>query len=171
MRPSSPPPHRDQLATATTDENGLYALTLPPYNGDVLLVVRGGSYIEDSLSPANGGQPRRLTVDIDFIGPAMDYRTGQPATANITPISHLAYHLARYHVRERGEPVAQAVDDAFNHLSAHFGNIPRTATDLDWRTVTPANVMQTPSAQLTAAQRAGLILAGLRFASAFGSGP
>ena len=148
------------LASTTTDETGFFGLTLPAYNGNVLLVVRGGTYLEEALALPDGGQPPRLMVDVDFVGLVMDYRTGQPATANLTPISHLAYHLARYHVREHLEPAAQAVDDAFSHLGAHFGNVPRTATDLDWRTVTPASLTETPSAQLTAAQRAGLILVG-----------
>ena len=107
----------DQLATATTDDSGFFALSLPPYNGHLLLVARGGTYVEEALASADGGQPTRLTVDVDFVGLAMDYRAGQPASANITRISHLAYHLARYHVRERGEAIAQAVDDAFSHLA------------------------------------------------------
>ena len=44
----------DTLATATTDESGVFGLTLPPYNGDVLL----GSYAEEALPPGDDGKPR-----------------------------------------------------------------------------------------------------------------
>src|SRR5271166_3692216 len=40
----------DQLATATTDSTGHFGLSLPAYNGDVLLVVNGGSYAEEALT-------------------------------------------------------------------------------------------------------------------------
>jgi len=150
-----------ELASAITDENGFFGLTLPAYNGDVLLVASGGSYPEEALALGDDGEPKRLDLDVDFVGLAMGYRTGQPTIANSTPVSHLAYHLARYHVRTRGEPAAQAVADAFDHLGMHFGNVPGSATDLDWRTVMPVDVNDGTGAQLTASQRASGVLAGL----------
>jgi hypothetical protein len=150
-----------ELASAITDENGLFGLSLPAYNGDVLLVASGGSYSEEALAPGDDGEPKRLDLDVDFVGLAIGYRTGQTLMANITPVSHLAYHLARYHVRRQHEPAAQAVADAFDHLGMHFGNVPGSATDLDWRTVTPATLAEGTGAQLTASQRASGVLAGL----------
>jgi hypothetical protein len=85
----------DPLATATTDDDGFFGLTLPPYNGDVLLVATGGTYAEEALPLDDQGNPRRLALDRDFLGVALDVQTGQPATANITPISHWAVQLAR----------------------------------------------------------------------------
>ena len=98
-------------------------------------------------------------MNVDFLGVLSGYTAGIPAVANITPISHLAYHLARYHVRTRGETVGQAVADAFAHLNAHFGGL--GLNDLDWRTVSPANLGSGGGAQLTAAQRAAVVLVGL----------
>jgi hypothetical protein len=152
----------DELATATTDATGFFGLSLPAYNGDVLLVVSGGSYSEEALAGGDGGTPSTpVAVNVDFQGLLMGYQTGQSFTANITPVSHLAYALARYHVQTLGESSAQAVSDAFAHLGAHFGNIPGVATDLDWLTMTPASLGGGGGAQLTAPQRAAVILAGL----------
>ncbi len=152
----------EQLATTTTDSTGFFGLSLPAFTGDVLLVVNGGTYLEEALVDADAGVPGpSLTVNVDFVGIVLGYQAGQPATANITPVSHLAYSLARFHVRNLGEPVAKAVTDAFTHLGGHFGNVPGVATDLDWRTVVPSALGAGDGAQLTAAQRAALVLAGL----------
>ena len=75
----------DTLATATTDETGFFGLTLPPYNGDVLLVATGGSYVEEALPPEDDGRPRRLTLDRELLDAGLDVRTGPPATANSIP--------------------------------------------------------------------------------------
>jgi hypothetical protein len=150
------------LASANTDANGFFGLTLPAYNGDVLLVVTGGSYVEEALAGGgNGTGSTPLAVNVDFTGLVLGYSAGTSVTANVTPISHLAYHLALYHLRNRGEPLVQAVEDAFTHLGAHFGNLPGVAADLDWRTVKPAVLGSGGGAQLTAAERAAVILAGL----------
>jgi len=152
----------DELASTTTDTTGFFALSLPAYNGDVLLVVTGGSYVEEvSASDAGISAPNTpVAVNVDYTGLLMGFRTGQPSTANVTPVSHLAYALARYHVRTLGEPAAQAVSNAFTHLDGHFGNVPGASTDLDWLTMTPAS-LGGGGAQLTAPERAAVILAGL----------
>ena len=150
-----------ELASGTTAVDGSFGLTLPAYSGDVLLVATGGSYVEEALAPPSGSTAGStpLNVNVDFLGVLSGYTAGVPAVANITPISHLAYHLARYHVRTKGESVAQAVANAFSHLNAHFGGL--GLNDLDWRTVTPASLAGGSGAQLTAAQRAAVVLVGL----------
>jgi hypothetical protein len=150
-----------ELASGTTGPDGSFALALPAYSGDLLLVATGGSYVEEALAPQTGstGGSTPLNVNVDFLGVLTGYTAGVPAVANITPVSHLAYHLARFHVRTRGESVAQAVADAFSHLNAHFGG--DGLNDLDWRTVTPASLAGGNGAQLTAAQRAAVVLVGL----------
>ncbi len=152
----------EQLATTTTDDSGFFGLSLPAFSGDVLLVVNGGSYVEEALNDVGDGGPSPfVTVNVDYVGLVIGYQAGQPATANVTPISHLAYALATYHVQSLGEPVDKAVAAAFIHLGAHFGNIPGVSTDLDWLTVVPSGLGVGDGAQLTAPQRAGLVLAGL----------
>ena len=150
-----------ELASGTTAVDGSFGLTLPAYSGDVLLVATGGSYVEEALAPPSGstGGSTPLNVNVDFLGVLSGYTAGVPAVANITPISHLAYYLARYHVRIRGDSVGHAVADAFTHLNAHFGGL--GLNDLDWRTVAPANLGSGGGAQLTAAQRAAVVLVGL----------
>jgi len=150
-----------ELGSGTTAVDGSFGLTLPAYSGDVLLVATGGSYVEEALAPPSGSTAGStpLNVNVDFLGVLSGYAAGVPAVANITPISHLAYHLARFHVRMRGESVGQAVEDAFAHLNAHFGGL--GLKDLDWRTVSPANLGSGGGAQLTAAQRAAVVLVGL----------
>jgi hypothetical protein len=151
-----------ELATTTTDSSGFFGLSLPAYSGDVLLVATGGSYLEEALSGGDGGSASgAVAVNVDFMGILLGYQPGQAAVADITPVSHLAYALAQYHVTTLREPVTTAVDDAFAHLGAHFGNIPNVATDLDWLTVTPTGLAGEVGAQLTAGQRAEVILAGL----------
>lgn len=152
----------EALATSTTDASGFFGLSLPAFSGDILLVVNGGTYVEEALVDGDAGvSGPALTVNVDFIGIVLGHQAGQPSTANITPISHLAYSLAQYHVRTLGEPLGTAVTDAFTHLGSHFGNVPGVATDLDWQTVVPMPLGAEAGAQLTAAQRAGLVLAGL----------
>ena len=53
----------DALGTSTTTDDGFYGLTLPPYNGDVLLVATGGTYAEEALPANDQGNPRRLAFD------------------------------------------------------------------------------------------------------------
>jgi hypothetical protein len=146
----------DALAGARTDESGLFGLTLPPYNGDVLLVATGGTYAEEALPPDDEGKSPRLTLDRELLGVAIDVRTGQPAVANVTPASHWAVHLARFHAAH-GVEGHSALVDAFAHLNAHFGNGPGTSPELDWETFVPGAL----TSQLTAPDRAALILAGL----------
>jgi hypothetical protein len=150
-----------ELARGTTGADGSFGLVLPAYSGDVLLVATGGSYVEEALAPPPGstGGASPLAVNVDFEGVLTGYTAGVPAVANVTPISHLAVALARFHVRTRGEPVDQAVADAFGHLNAHFGSA--GLDDLDWETVTPASLSGGGGAQLTAAQRAAVVLVGL----------
>ena len=152
----------DELATTTSEASGFFGLSLPAYAGDVLLVATGGSYFEEALAGGDAGPPGSpVALNVEFMGLLMGYEPGQPATANITPVSHLAYALARYHVTSLGESATQAVTNAFAHLGAHFGNIPGVATDLDWQTVTPSTLSGGGGAQLTATERAAVILAGL----------
>ncbi len=151
----------DTLATATTDDSGFFGLTLPPYNGDILLVATGGSYAEEALPLDDDSKPRRLTLDRELLGVALDVHTGQPATANLTPISLLAVHLARFHVASRHEDAHSALVDAFTHLNAHFGNGPGVTPVLDWQTFVPAAPEDGSGVQLIPADRANLILAGL----------
>jgi hypothetical protein len=150
-----------ELAQGATAADGSYALVLPAYSGDVLLVATGGSYVEEALAPPPGstGGASPLALNVDLEGVLTGYIAGVPAVANVTPISHLAVALARFHVGKRGEPVPQAVADAFAHLNAHFGSA--GLDDLDWQTVTPASLSGGGGAQLTAAQRAAVVLVGL----------
>ena len=152
----------DELATTTSDTSGFYGLSLPGYAGDVLLVATGGNYVEEALAAGDGGPPSpSVALNVEFMGLLLGYEPGQPATANITPVSHLAYALARYHVASLGESPAQAVTNALAHVGAHFGNIPGVLTDLDWQTVAPSPLSGGDGAQLTAPERAAVILAGL----------
>jgi hypothetical protein len=52
----------------------------------VLLVATGGTYVEEALPPDDDGKPPRLTLDRELFGVPVDVRTGQRATANITPV-------------------------------------------------------------------------------------
>ena len=150
----------DTLASGTTDESGAFGLTLPPYNGDILLAATGGTYPEEALPPGDDGKSRQLTLDRELLGATLDVRTGQPATANITPVSHLAVHLARFHAKH-GEDGHPALVEASTHLNAHFGNVPNVSPVLDWQTFAPAAPQGGSGVQLTPADRANLILAGL----------
>jgi hypothetical protein len=152
----------DELATTTSDTSGFYGLSVPEYAGDVLLVATGGSYVEEALAAGDGGPPSpSVALNVEFMGLLLGYEPGQPVTGNITPVSHLAYALARYHVASLGEAPAQAVTNALAHVGAHFGNIPGVLTDLDWQTVAPSPLSGGDGAQLTAPERAAVILAGL----------
>ena len=69
-------------------------------------------------------------------------------------------HLARFHVKSSNEDPHSALVDAFGHLNAHFGNGPGISPALDWQTFVPGPDTG-GGLQLTPADRANLVLAGL----------
>lgn len=142
----------DQLAQAKADESGDFALALPPYQGHVLVVATGGSYLEEAI----GLGVQLGDVELQLMLP--DFKTGTKLEGvRITPVSTLAVPLARFHV-SKGVAIGEAHREALKHLHAHFGGV-------DWSTITPADLTVEGVTNLSPEARAGLLLAGLSWMS------
>lgn len=139
----------ESLATAVTDESGVFALTLPAYNGAVLLVASTGTYSEPAL-----GVPAKLDgFELTLVLPAV--RAGEKvADLRVSPISTFATAVASHRVKNADEQLAPALDEAFIHLNNHFGGV-------DWRKVVPADLGIERGAQLDDAAKAGLVMSAL----------
>lgn len=138
----------EALASVKTDEAGAFALDLPPYQGNLLLVAAGGSYPEPSI----GLGVQLGTNELSLLLP--NFTTGTKLDGlRVTPVSTLAVAFARYHAA-RGVAAADAHDAARLSLHRHFG-------DVDWSTVTPADLTVAGTTNLSPESRAGLVLAGL----------
>lgn len=140
----------EALASTSTKEGGLFSLTLPSYNGHLLLVASSGSYVDEAT-----GLPARLDgQELTSVFP--EYRAGSEATAvSINAVSHWVAQLASFHVAKSKVPLESAISDARRHLHAHFGN-------LDWARVVPADLNTAAGATLAGdAERAGLVNAAL----------
>lgn len=136
------------LAQGKADEGGNFDLSLPPYQGHVLLVATGGSYVEEAigLGVQLGDNELQLLVP--------NFTTGsKPEGLKLTPISTLAVALARFHVAA-GESVADAHAEALQHLRQHFGGV-------DWMAVLPADLTDAGVTVLSLETKAGLVLSGL----------
>lgn len=136
----------DELATATTDEAGVFEARLKPFNGAVLVVASDGTYVEEALGLEVGLSSNELATYV------ADVRAGGTVdNIRLTPVSTLAVAFTRFHVG-RGQAVKAAWDEARTNLNAHFGT-------LDWASVSAADV--TKSTSLSQEGRAGVLLAAL----------
>lgn len=138
----------EKLADATTDDNGAFTLSLPPYSGALVIVASTGSYIEEAIGLGVKLDGNELTALV----PA--YTGGAVITGiRVTPVSTLATALALVHARAGGK-LAAAHEEAKQHLHQHFGGV-------DWSTVSPADLSVAGVTNLSPEARAGLVLSGL----------
>lgn len=102
------------LASTTTDSTGAYSLELRSKDRPVLVEISGGYYNEllsGQRIELNGAQ--QLTA-------VSDYRSGQPLTTMVTPLTHLAAALAQYKIAQGGT-VQAAITAANREVSQLFG--------------------------------------------------
>lgn len=138
-----------ELASATTDADGAFEMKLPPYSGPLLIVASSGTYTEEAIGLGVKLDGNELTALV------ASYTGGAVISGlRVTPISTLASSLTIFHVQSSGKAVAEAHDEARLHLHKHFG-------DLDWGTVSPADLSVAGVTNLSPEARAGLILSGL----------
>ncbi len=102
------------LTSAITDTTGGYSVELRSKDRPVLIEVSGG-YYNELLSGERidlSGEQRLTAVT--------HYRSGQPLTIMVTPLTHLATALAQYKISQ-GVAVQAAVTAANNEISQLFG--------------------------------------------------
>jgi hypothetical protein len=137
----------DQLATATTDEQGAFVLAMGTAKGALLLVASGGTYADEAT-------PSVLTLSDELTALIPSFSVGTKLEhVTLSPISHFATTLALYHT-SHGVDLAEAFATSRRHIEDHFGGV-------DWSTVVPTNLTTSTGAQLDQTGKAGLILAGL----------
>jgi hypothetical protein len=144
------------LGSASTDEAGAFTISLPAWNGPLLLVASSGTYLEEAV-----GLPVKLDGN-ELLALVPDYQSGAKLSGlRVTPVSTWAVGLAAFHCRGSApdagpEVLTGALAEAFTHLHAHLG-------ELDWRSVTPADLTTAQTVSLSPEARAGLVLAALSF--------
>ena len=132
------------LASATTNELGLYSLSLQAESGPVWVELTGGNYTEEADLNNVILQPGHKLVAV------ANYKTGTSLTVAVTTYSYLAAGLAQHQIKQ-GTAVAAAIDSANSRISKLVGlnilnTIPKQITDV-------AN----QSASLTPALRYGFL--------------
>lgn len=139
----------EALGSATTDETGAFSVSIPAYNGPLLVVASTGNYTEAAL----GAAAKLDGFELTYVLPS--YKSGgRVDRVFVSPISTFATALATHRVRNADDSLDVAVDEAFTHLNNHFAGI-------DWRTVAPADLTIARSVQLDDSAKAGLIVAAL----------
>ncbi len=140
----------EALASTITQEGGAFSLSLPSYNGHLLVVVSSGSYVDEAT-----GLPARLDGQ-ELTAVVTGYRAGTETTGtSINAVSHWVAQLASFYISKSKAPLEGAVADARSRLHAHFGN-------LDWSRVVPTDFNTAGGATLAGdAERAGLLNAAL----------
>lgn len=106
--------------SGTTNDDGFIGLTLPPYNGDVLLVATDGTYAEEALRPDVDGNPCRLAVDL---GISLDVQTSRPVSRR-SPAScpsPIARSISERFYTRQSEDGHESLANARIHLNVHFG--------------------------------------------------
>ncbi len=141
-----------RLGGTTTDDNGAYAIDIQAPSQIVLIEVRGGRYMEEA-----NGSPVSL-AEGQVLRAVGRYRSGQPLTLMVTPLTHMAVALAEYKIGN-GISAGQAIDEASAAIDQFFA--------LDVQATRPATITPPdasgadPSAGLPADTLYGLYLAGL----------
>lgn len=126
----------DLLASSTTDENGAFSANFAASDQPVLIEVDGGHYIEeasDTLVRVKSGQGL-LALSA--------YKSGQPLTVNVTPLTMLAVGLAQYKIAN-GDDVAKAIEASNTELLDIFSVRVTSTTPRDIRV--PGEVTETVS--------------------------
>lgn len=115
------------LASTSSDATGSYSIELRSKNRPVLIEISGGHYNELlSGERIDLGADQRLTT-------VTWYHSGQPLTAMVTPLTHLAAALAQYKIAQ-GVTVQAAITAANSEVSQLFGvdvttTFPRSITE------------------------------------------
>lgn len=87
-----------RLGDTQTDDSGAYAIDIQAPSQIILVEVRGGSYVEEaSGSPVSLAEGQVLRA----IG---RYRSGQPLTLMVTPLTHMAVALSEYKIDSGMKP-------------------------------------------------------------------
>lgn len=138
------------LASTNTQEGGTFSMSLPSYNGHLLLVASSGAYVDEAT-----GLPARLDGR-ELLAVLPSYRAGTEATgASINAVTHWVAELASFYVTKSKVPLDDAIADARSRLHTHFGN-------LDWSRVAPTDFNTAAGATLAGEpERAGLVNAAL----------
>ena len=135
------------IATAITDVNGNYSLTLPSgFSGPVLLTSIGGTYVDDVT-----GQ----TVQAGALSVLLPSASGN-VTAEMTPLTSLAAQLALQVAQATGEPAATVATLLNSELGSYFGLTNLTGTPL-----VNVNTANCAASATQASIDTSLVLAGL----------
>ncbi|KAF0190816.1 MAG: hypothetical protein FD165_2374 [Gammaproteobacteria bacterium] len=117
----------ERLGGGTTDGEGRYAIDVRAPDGPLLIEVAGGNYSEEATGTAVALQDGQLLRAVSL------YRSGQPLTVTVTPLTNLAAGLAAYRI-STGAGVGAAIASAVADVSQAFGvnvrdTTPRVITD------------------------------------------
>lgn len=138
----------ERVGSGSTELDGAFDVQVGRTEGPLLIVVKGGSYVEEATGAVVNESPVELTAIVPT------FAAGSRVAAMVNPVTHLATAHAEHSVRVLGVPLATAVTHSLAELGNHFGAF-------DWRGSVPADVTQSGSPTMDSAARAGLLLAAL----------
>jgi hypothetical protein len=143
------------LVSTTTNPDGSFTLTVPPYNGALEIVATGGSYL-DEVRRNGSNQPLTVSVSREMSSILASYSAAGSYRVTISPVSTIARGLTKAYLANRD--LGTAVTDAWTCVNQHFGGV-------HWQDVAPLNLSVNPGESVVAnvsddATKAGLILAG-----------
>lgn len=141
-----------QVGTGQTGEDGAWSVDVGLSEGPFLVVVSGGSFVDE----ASGAAIQLNTDELTALVP--EFKSGGKLEGVlVTPVSHFAAAQALYYVRANGKSVQEAYDAAWTNMNGHFG----FGASFDWRTTIPVDATVSTSSQLDGPGRMGLLLAAL----------
>ena len=122
----------DLLASATSDNAGLYSLKLQIESRPLLVEVTKGVYVEEADS-------KQVTIGKQTLSALVNYTTNAALQVSVTPLTHIAAALANYEIKN-GTAVAAAIDDANKRIGNIFtidiiNTTPKQITDIANATV------------------------------------
>ncbi|TQF13438.1 hypothetical protein FJV41_23910 [Myxococcus llanfairpwllgwyngyllgogerychwyrndrobwllllantysiliogogogochensis] len=138
-----------EVGRGATDDAGGYHVDVGIEEGPFLVVVTGGSFVDEaSATPVSLG-----TTELTALVPSFTAGTHLTDVA-VNVVTHLTAGLSLYYARVEHQDIVQAHREASGHLNNHFGA-------LDWSRVVPADLTTEAVPILDDAAKAGLITAAL----------
>ncbi|MCY1003906.1 hypothetical protein OWM54_42860 [Myxococcus sp. MISCRS1] len=137
------------VGSGSTDERGAYLVDVGIEEGPFLVVVAGGTFVDEA-----SGTPVSLGAsELTALVPSFTAGT-QLTDVSVNIVTHLTAGLALYYARVEQQDLVQAHREAAGHLNNHFGA-------LDWSRVVPTDLTSTPVPVLDDAAKAGLMTSAL----------
>ncbi len=145
----------ERLGGGVTNGAGAFSVEIQAESQLVMVEVTGGSYVEE----ASGVEVR--IADGQNLRSLVYYESGQIASTNVTPLTHMATALAEYKI-SNGIGVIQAANEAFDVIDTFFKVNSRGTTSVNIAADNPVDTLNEEA-------RYGFYMAGISHWTAWAS--